>query len=1100
MARIIGGLNKEIADIVELHHYVEVEDLVNMAMKVERQLYNKGAVKTYSKSKAKWGSTWSKFYEQWKDKVLETPKNKDKGTFIHKGTTNSSSFTSNPRNRDLKCFKCQGLGHIASECPNKRTMVLRGKEIGSESDDDNDSIHSSMPSLEDASSDDEDVQYPVKGESLVVRRVLNSNVKEESLEQRANIFHTCCLIMGKMCSMIIDGGSCANVASTTLIDKLRLKCEKHLAPYRLQWLNDSGEVKVTKQVVIAFSIGKYEDEVICDVVPMQASHLLFGRPWKFDRRVLHDGYKNRYSFELNGHKFTLAPLSPKEVYLDQMKLQHSSGGPRSEGKKNEERKEAIREKNQIKGPLVCEKKEKKCVYFYNEPSYPKTASWGNGSNCCFWDGVTCDFISGHVIGLDLSCSWLKGHFHPNSTIFQLSHLQSFNLAFNNFSGSSISSQLGDLVTLTHLNLSSSRFSGEIPSKISQLSKLVSHDLSSWNDFTSFEPSAWEKLILNVTNLRELVLDHVNMSSIRPSFVSLLMNLSSSLVTLSLSEIGLEGEMANDILCLQNLQKLREVPDSLGHLKSLNVLYLYSCQFQGHVTPSLGNLTQLTDLNLSFSNLSGQIPSSLFSNLEHLTSLSLSRNNFSVEIPSSLSNLENLTYLALSKNNFSGEIPNVFEKLTKLEVLSFSRTLDLSNNKFLLISFDNDVDYSIPSLQSLELSSCNINSFPRLGNLQNLYFLNLSYNNIHGKIPKWFNKVGNGSLASLALSHKKLTSAEDLSMRSLRFLDLSFNMLEGSLPIPSSFASIFSISNNKFIGSISFLFCNASSLLILNLSHNKLTSPIPQCLVAFPYLLVLDLQMNNLVGTIPRNFSKDNSLQTLHFNGNQLQGSLPLSLAHCTQLEILDVGENFIVDRFPDWLEDLQELQVLVLRENKFYGSFRSSNKSTQSFPKLRIFYVSKKIFNGSLPTAYFNKFKGMMEIYYGAVGLQYMNNNDYFYKDSVVITLKGIIIELVRIQTTFTIVDLSNNMFDGKIPEIIGKLNSLIGQQFDTFSNDSYVGNEGLCGFPLSKTCGEDKRAWLPSNYDPNEEFEIGWKPGVNQRKWQEGSRNRARASPGRTN
>ncbi|KAF7814914.1 Transposon Ty3-G Gag-Pol polyprotein [Senna tora] len=356
MARIIGGLHKEIADIVELHHYVEIEDLVNMAMKVERQLYNKGAVKTYSKSKAKWGATWSKFHEQRNDKVLETPKHKDKGTFIHKGTTNSSSFTSNPRHRDLKCFKCQGLGHIASECPNKRTMVLRGKEIVSESDDD--SIHSSMPSLEDASSDDEDVEYHVKRESLVVRGVLNSNVKEESLEQRENIFHTRCLIMGKMCSMIIDGGSCADVASTTLIDKLGLKCEKHSAPYRLQWLNDSGKVKVTKQVVIAFSIGKYEDEVICDVVPMQASHLLLGRPWQFDRRVVHDGYKNRYSFEHNGHKFTLAPLSPKEVYLDQMKLQNSSGGSGSEGKKNDERKEAIREKNQIKGPLVCEKKEK----------------------------------------------------------------------------------------------------------------------------------------------------------------------------------------------------------------------------------------------------------------------------------------------------------------------------------------------------------------------------------------------------------------------------------------------------------------------------------------------------------------------------------------------------------------------------------------------------------------------------------------------------------------------------------------------------------------------------------------------------------------------
>jgi hypothetical protein len=44
--------------------------------------------------------------------------------------------------------------------------------------------------------------------------------------------------------MIIDGGSCANVSSDTLVKKLNLSCIKHLRPYRLQWLNECGEVKV----------------------------------------------------------------------------------------------------------------------------------------------------------------------------------------------------------------------------------------------------------------------------------------------------------------------------------------------------------------------------------------------------------------------------------------------------------------------------------------------------------------------------------------------------------------------------------------------------------------------------------------------------------------------------------------------------------------------------------------------------------------------------------------------------------------------------------------------------------------------------------------
>ena len=78
--------------------------------------------------------------------------------------------------------------------------------------------------------------------------------------------------------MIIDGGSCTNVTSTTMVEKLGMPTSKHPRPYKLQWLNDSGEVRVNKQVLVSFSIGKYKDEVLCDVVPMQAGHLLLGRP------------------------------------------------------------------------------------------------------------------------------------------------------------------------------------------------------------------------------------------------------------------------------------------------------------------------------------------------------------------------------------------------------------------------------------------------------------------------------------------------------------------------------------------------------------------------------------------------------------------------------------------------------------------------------------------------------------------------------------------------------------------------------------------------------------------------------------------------------
>ena len=96
--------------------------------------------------------------------------------------------------------------------------------------------------------------------------------------------------------MIIDGGCCIYVASATLVEILNLPTLKHSKPYKLQWLNDCGEVKVNRQALVSFSIGRYKDEVLCDVVPMHVGHILLGKPWQFDRKVNHDGFKNRYSF------------------------------------------------------------------------------------------------------------------------------------------------------------------------------------------------------------------------------------------------------------------------------------------------------------------------------------------------------------------------------------------------------------------------------------------------------------------------------------------------------------------------------------------------------------------------------------------------------------------------------------------------------------------------------------------------------------------------------------------------------------------------------------------------------------------------------------
>ena len=76
----------------------------------------------------------------------------------------------------------------------------------------------------------------------------------------------------------------------------------------MAWLKKGGAVTVSKRALVSFSIGsRYKDAVWCDVVIMDACHLLLGRPWQFDRGVMHDGRADTYSFVYKGVKIVLVP-------------------------------------------------------------------------------------------------------------------------------------------------------------------------------------------------------------------------------------------------------------------------------------------------------------------------------------------------------------------------------------------------------------------------------------------------------------------------------------------------------------------------------------------------------------------------------------------------------------------------------------------------------------------------------------------------------------------------------------------------------------------------------------------------------------------------
>jgi hypothetical protein len=98
-----------------------------------------------------------------------------------------------------------------------------------------------------------------------------------------------------------------------MVDKLSLTTKPHPCPYHIQWLNNSGKAKVTKLVRLNFAIGPYHDVVECDVVPMQACHILLGRPWQFAKDFMHHCQLNQYSFLHDDKKIELHPMFPEAI-------------------------------------------------------------------------------------------------------------------------------------------------------------------------------------------------------------------------------------------------------------------------------------------------------------------------------------------------------------------------------------------------------------------------------------------------------------------------------------------------------------------------------------------------------------------------------------------------------------------------------------------------------------------------------------------------------------------------------------------------------------------------------------------------------------------
>ncbi|XP_056855628.1 uncharacterized protein LOC130505043 [Raphanus sativus] len=310
MARFLTGLNRDIQDRMELEDYDSMEQMLHKAILIEQQAKRKGLSKPAFAPKSSFAP-----------KANYQDKGKSSSSTNTAFKTNASAHVDREkkeeapkRTRDIQCFRCHGLGHYANRCPNQKVMVLlENGEVESEEDKED---------LGPVYDDDEEeaLDFPAHGPLLVTRKTLD-DAFDPIFDEEADG------VIDEFCSNFVEGSdpiydeddlddpshgpilvtrrSCTNVASDTLVKKLGLVTRPLARPFRLEWLNEAGEQYVKEQVTVPLSIGRYEDEVVCNVLPMDACHVLLGRPWQFDKKAVHDGFTNRHSFDHKGKKINL---------------------------------------------------------------------------------------------------------------------------------------------------------------------------------------------------------------------------------------------------------------------------------------------------------------------------------------------------------------------------------------------------------------------------------------------------------------------------------------------------------------------------------------------------------------------------------------------------------------------------------------------------------------------------------------------------------------------------------------------------------------------------------------------------------------------------
>ncbi|XP_060670109.1 uncharacterized protein LOC132800453 [Ziziphus jujuba] len=301
VARYVAGLVTPIQERLKLSPIWSLSDAINLAFKVEKQIE-----RATFKNPVKWKPPNEFYPSKFKPQSSQMPPHKSTPVESSKKPVSKpqqpSTKTTNPyvRPYPLKCFKFGQQGHKSNECSlRKQVNLMENQE---------DSGEEFATIGDETELVDEDQGEPV---ICIIQKLLLSP-KHPIEPQRHAIFKTKCTINKKVCEVIIDSGSSENIVSKSLVKVLKLPTISHPNPYKVGWIKKGVETKVMELCKVPFSIGKHcADKVICDLVEMDACHILLGWLWQFDNSMMHDGQKKTHSFQGKEKNIVLLPSKPQ---------------------------------------------------------------------------------------------------------------------------------------------------------------------------------------------------------------------------------------------------------------------------------------------------------------------------------------------------------------------------------------------------------------------------------------------------------------------------------------------------------------------------------------------------------------------------------------------------------------------------------------------------------------------------------------------------------------------------------------------------------------------------------------------------------------------